>query len=116
MFEISGNDISSLGDADLRSLVFRLAGAELRAKGYPISCVTAGGDQDAADGGLDVRVECPTDITNPDFVPRRLTGFQVKKPDMSAAAIRDEMRPNGVLRDVIKELADASGAYVIVSA
>jgi hypothetical protein len=116
MFEISGNDISSLGDADLRYLVFRLATAEVRAEGYPLSCVTAGGDQDAADGGLDVRVECPTDITNPDFVPRRLTGFQVKKPDMSAAAIRDEMRPNGVLRDVIKELADASGAYLIVSA
>ena len=116
MFEIFGNDITSLGDADLRYLVTRLATAELRAKGYPLSCVTAGGDQDAPDGGLDVRIECPTDITNPDFVPRRLTGFQVKKPDMSAAAIRDEMRPKGVLRDVIKELADASGAYVIVSA
>src|SRR5437867_2818014 len=116
MFEISGNDISSLGDADLRCLVARLATAELRPKGYPLSSVTAGGDQDAADGGLDVRVECPTDITDPDFVPRRLTGFQVKKPDMPAAAIRAEMRPNGVLRDVIRELADASGAYVIVSA
>jgi hypothetical protein len=116
MFEISANDISSLGDADLRSLVFRLATAELRAKGYPLSCVTAGGDQDAADGGVDVRVECPKDIIDPDFVPRRLTGFQVKKPDMSAAAIRAEMRPNGVLRDVIRELGDASGSYVIVSA
>jgi hypothetical protein len=115
MFEISGNDISTLGDTDLRSLVFRLATAELRAKGYPLSCVTAGGDQDAADGGLDVRVECPTDITDPDFVPRRLTGFQVKKPDMPPAAIRAEMRPKGVLRAVIRELADRSGAYVIVS-
>jgi hypothetical protein len=115
MFEISGNDISSLGDADLRSLVFQLAIAELGAKGYPVSSVTAGGDQDAADGGLDVRVECPTAITNPDFVPRRLTGFQVKKPDTRAAAIRKEMCPKGVLRDVIRELADGSGAYVIVS-
>src|SRR5204863_6464638 len=116
MFEISGNDISNLGDADLRSLVARLAIAELRAKGCPLSSITAGGDQDAADGGLDVRVECPTNISHPDFVPRRLTGFQVKKPDMGPAAIRNEMRPNGVLRDVIRELADASGAYVIVSA
>jgi hypothetical protein len=116
MFEISGNDITSLGGGDLRSLVARLAIAELRAKGYPISCVTAGGDQDAADGGLDVRVDSRTAITDPDFVPRRLTGFQVKKSDMSAAAIRDEMRPNGVLRDVIRELADESGAYVIVGA
>jgi len=116
MFEISGSDISSLGDADLRSLVFQLATAELRAKGYPLSSVTAGGDQDAADGGLDVRVECPTGITDPDFVPRRLTGFQVKKPDMPAAAIGAEMRPNDLLRNVIRKLADASGAYVIVSA
>jgi hypothetical protein len=116
MFEISGDDISSLDDADLRSLVARLAIAELGAKGYPVSSVTAGGDQDAADGGLDVRVECPANITNPDFVPRRLTGFQVKKSDVPAAAIRGEMRPNGVLRDVIRELGEASGAYVIVSA
>ncbi|MGH7982757.1 MAG: hypothetical protein ACREFF_06380 [Candidatus Udaeobacter sp.] len=115
MFEISGNDISTLDDADLRFLVFRSATAELGAKGYPLSSVTAGGDQDAADGGLDVRVECPMDITSPDFVPRRLTGFQVKKPDMPPAAIRAEMRPKGVLRDVIRELADGLGAYVIVS-
>ncbi|MDB6170929.1 MAG: hypothetical protein JWL59_240 [Chthoniobacteraceae bacterium] len=116
MFEISGSDITSLGDADLRLLVARLATAELQAKGYPLSSVTAGGNQDAADGGLDVRVECPSPITCPDFVPRRLTGFQVKKPDMPAGAIREEMRPKGVLRDVIRELADASGAYVMVSA
>jgi len=115
MFEISGNDISSLGDADLRSLVARLATAELRVRGYPVSSVTAGGDQDAADGGIDVRIDCPTAITNPDFVPRRLTGFQVKKPDIRAAAIRKEMRPKGVLREVIRELADGSGAYVIVT-
>lgn len=115
MFEISGNDITNLGDSDLRSLVVRLAIAELRKKGCPLSSVTAGGNQDAADGGLDVRIECPSGITDPDFVPRRLTGFQVKKPDMSASAIRDEMRPKGVLRDVIRELANASGSYVIIS-
>lgn len=115
MFEISGNDISNLGDADLRSLVARLAVAELRTKGYPRSSVTAGGNQDAADGGVDVRVECLSDFTDPDFVPRRLTGFQVKKPDMPPSAIRDEMRPQGALREVIRELADAAGAYVIVS-
>ena len=114
MFEISGNDITNLCDSDLRSLAARLALAELRAKGYPRSSVTAGGNQDAADGGLDVRVECPSEFSDPDFVPRRLTGFQVKKPDMGASAIRKEMRPKGVLREVIRELADGSGAYVIV--
>lgn len=116
MFEISGDDIANLGDADLRTLVARLALAEIRANGSPSSCVTAGGNQDAADGGLDVRIECASDFLIPDFVPRRLTGFQVKKSDMPVSAIRNEMRPNGILRDVIRELADASGAYVIVSA
>lgn len=116
MFEITGTDITNLNDADLRTLVARLALSELRGQGCPLSSVTAGGNQDAADGGLDVRVECPSVITKPDFVPRASTGFQVKKPDMSAGAIRVEMRPKSVLRPVIGELAAVSGAYIIVSA
>lgn len=113
MFEISGSDITSLSDTDLRSLVMRLAIAELRTQGCPLSSVTAGGHQDAADGGIDVRVDCPTAIANPDFVPRRLTGFQVKKPDMPANAIIEEMRPKDALRSVIRDLADASSTIVM---
>lgn len=116
MFEITGTEIANLSDGDLRTLVARLALSELRTQGCPLSSVTAGGNQDAADGGLDVRVECPNPIVKPDFVPRALTGFQVKKPNMSASAIRSEMRPKGVLRHVIGELAAASGSYIIVSA
>lgn len=55
-------------------------------------------------------------IDKPDFVPRRITGFQVKKPDMPPGAIGKEMRPHGHLRPVIRELAALSGAYIIVSA
>jgi hypothetical protein len=116
MFEMTGADIANLNDTDLRTLVARLALAELRAQACPSTSVTAGGNQDAADGGLDVRVDCPVHLSAPDFVPRALTGFQVKKPDMPASAIRGEMRPDGVLRPVIAELAAASGAYIIVSA
>lgn len=116
MFEITGAQVADLNDADLRTLVARLALAELRAQGCPSSSVTSGGNQDAADGGLDVRIECPSELPRPDFVPRQHTGFQVKKPDMPPSAIRDEMRPGGVLRPVIAELAARSGAYIIVSA
>lgn len=116
MFEITGAQVADLNDADLRTLVARLALAELRAQGCPSSSVTAGGNQDAADGGVDVRVECPSALLMPDFVPSQHTGFQVKKPDMPASAIRNEMRPGGVLRPVIAELAARSGAYIIVSA
>ena len=49
------------------------------------------------------------------FVPRPATGFQVKKPDMPRKAILKEMRPSGTIRPAIQELADQSGAYIIVS-
>jgi len=115
MLDIVGNDIAELMDADLRTLVARLAIAELNRQQLPISGVTAGGNQDAPDGGIDVRVEAQ-DLSAPDFVPCRITGFQVKKPNMTASAILTEMKPEGVLRPVIGDLADAGGAYVIFSA
>lgn len=116
ILDVDGDDIANLGDAELRTLVARLALAELASQGMPLSSVTSGGDQDAADGGLDVRVECPADFPTPDFVPRRMTGFQVKKPDMNASAIEKEMRPKGALRTSIATLAENGGAYIIISA
>ena len=116
MFEVTGSDIAALTDGDLRTLVARLALAELRKAGLPQSSVTAGGNQTAPDGGLDVRVSVPGAIASPDFVPRPDTGFQVKKPDMNASAITDEMKPKGKLRSIFRELADKDGAYIIVSA
>jgi len=82
MFEVTGTDIANLGDSELRTLVARLTLAELRRQGAPLSAVTAGGNQDAPDGGIDARVDCTISLPNPDFVPRTLTGFQVKNPDM----------------------------------
>jgi len=116
MFEVSGEDIGNLNDGDLRTVVARLASAEMRAQGAAVSAVTAGGSQDAPDGGIDVRVETQSAIPSADFVPRAATGFQVKKPDMPAGEISKEMRPDGVLRPVIASLAESSGAYIIVSA
>lgn len=115
MFEVTGDEIQRLDDVELRTLVARLAIAELSAKGLPVSGVTAGGDQNAADGGLDVRVELQGASYAGDFIPRVPLGIQVKKPDMGPAAIAGEMKPNGTLRAVLGELADSGGAYVIVS-
>ena len=116
MFDITGDDIARLNDADLRTLVARLAIAELSNQDAPVSAVTAGGNQDAADGGLDVRVDLAVPPPQPDFVSRAKTGFQVKRPDMPAGKIIEEMRPNGQLRSVIVDLIDNKGAYIIVSA
>ena len=116
MFEISSDDIAALNDEDLRTLVGLLCEAELRRRNLTSSAVTWGGNQTAKDGGLDVRVALASGTIIDGFIPKADTGFQVKKPDMPRAAIIDEMRPKGVVRPVIIELAKASGAYVIVSA
>ena len=115
MFDITPDDINQLNDIDLRELVGRLCEAELTSRGLSPAAVTWGGNQTAADGGLDVRVALPPDVSIDGFIPRPSTGFQVKKPDMPRAAIIAEMRLGGTIRPVIQELADDSGAYVLVS-
>jgi hypothetical protein len=115
MFDMSPHDISLLNDIDLRELVGRLCEAELVSHGLPPAAVTWGGNQTAADGGLDVRVSLPPGAYIEGFVPRSSTGFQVKTPDMPRAKILAEMRPRDAIRRVIQELAKRTGAYVIVS-
>lgn len=115
MFDITPDDIGQLSDIHLRELVGRLCEAELVSRGLSPAAVTWGGSQTAADGGLDVRVALPSDVVIEGFVPRPWTGFQVKKPDMPRAEIIAEMRPAGTIRPVVQELAEESGAYVIVS-
>ncbi|WP_046178961.1 hypothetical protein [Domibacillus tundrae] len=115
MIEIYGEDISRLSDSDLRSLIGLLCEADLRSLNLPTAGVTWGGHQNAKDGGIDVRVDLSTALQNDGYVPRSKTGFQVKKPDMNRAAIISEMKPSGKLRQVIQDLADAKGAYIIVS-
>ncbi|CUX50620.1 conserved hypothetical protein [Agrobacterium tumefaciens str. CFBP 5621] len=115
MFEIVGDDIALLNDTDLRALIGLLCEAEMHRQALPVTAVTWGGSQNAGDGGLDVRVELPAGGTISGVIPSPSTGFQVKKPDMPAAAIAKEMRSNGVLRPVFLELAGKSGAYIIVS-
>src|SRR5713226_5102329 len=115
MFEITSDDIALLNDEDLRALVGLLCESEARSKGFSASFVTWGGNQNAADGGVDVRVALPDSAGIDGFVPRPATGFQVKKSDMSRGDILAEMRPKGTLRLAIRDLAARSGAYIIVS-
>jgi hypothetical protein len=109
MFDVEPDDIQKLNDTDLRELIGRLCEAELASLGLSPAAVTWGGSQTAKDGGLDVRVNLPSDIEITGFIPRIATGYQVKKPDMAWAAITSEMRPAGNIRPVISELTGLSG-------
>ena len=114
-FEIEAKDISELADDDLRDLVGRLCEAELVQAGLATSCVTWGGAQEAADGGLDVSVNEVRKFKNPNFVPRNVTGFQVKKHSMGKASCTKEMLDKGSLKPIIEAISQQDGAYIIVS-
>lgn len=114
-FELDVSDISNLGDGELRELIGRLCEAEMISQGLPTSKVHWGGAQESADGGLDVSVLNLDELPFPNFVPRKNTGIQVKKHSMSEAKCSGEMLENGKVRPIIQELADKSGAYIIVS-
>jgi hypothetical protein len=115
MFEITGDDIALLNDERLREVIGRLCEAELRQRGLSPAHVTWGGNQNAPDGGIDVRVALPAGIAIDGFIPRAATGFQVKQEDMPPGKVGEEMRPKSVLRPSIQALADQAGAYIIVS-
>ena len=115
LLEITGDDIARLDDAELRALIGLLCEADYRLAGLPTKGITWGGHQDARDGGLDVVVRGEISPPQVSFIPRSITGFQVKKSDMPKAEILKEMRPNGILREEIKALIQENGAYIIVS-
>lgn len=115
LFEVTADHIKLLNDADLRELIGRLAGEEVRRQGHSPAAVTWGGHQNAKDGGIDVRVSLPSNAQITGYVPAAATGFQVKAQDMPRQAIIDEMAPGGTLRESIADLAAQSGAYIIVS-
>ena len=115
LLEITGEHIANLSGSDLRSLIGLLCEADYRSAGLRTKGIMWGGNQNAQDGGLDVLVQDEISPPVNSFVPRKITGFQVKKSDMPRKKILEEMKFKGVLRKEIKSLIDLKGAYVIVS-
>tara|TARA_A100001391_G_scaffold153410_2_gene111247 strand:- start:19014 stop:22856 length:3843 start_codon:yes stop_codon:yes gene_type:complete len=114
IFEVTPDEIAELGDAELRSLVGRLAEQVAVECGCSPAGITYGGHQNAADGGIDVRAAI-SNAADTNFIPRNNTGFQVKAENLARQAVIDEMRPGGELRQSIANLAAQGGAYIIVS-
>src|SRR6185437_14013886 len=115
MFDVTGQDISLLSDEDLRTLVGRLCEAELRRLGLSPLCATWGGNQNAVDGGVDVRVTLGESAPIGAAFARHNAAYQVKAEDMPRGKILAEMKPDGTVRPSILELAATGGSYIIVS-
>ena len=111
LLEITGNDIALLNDADLRELIGLLCEADYRSAGLPTKGITSSGHQDAPDGGLDVVVRDTVTPPQKSYIPKAVTGFQVKKSNMPRSAILKEMKPKDILRETIQNLIKDNGAY-----
>lgn len=114
-FEVTKEHVADLDDIQLRLLLERLLVAEANLRGISHFAINVGGNQTAADGGVDASIEWEDAPEPVDWLPRRLVYFQCKAEPMRPSKIRDEMRPAKKPRPIFSELATETGAYVIFS-
>ena len=114
-FEISKDLVIRLPDELLRTLLAKLLEAEAFKLGIPAAAIRVGGNQTAADGGVDGSVSWKGGAKPTGWLPRRLIYFQCKAETMAGAALRDEMRPKEIVRPIFSQLAQARGAYIVFS-
>lgn len=107
---VTSSQIQALNDEQARELIAHLCKEELRTKGLGTDPVTWGGDQRAKDGGVDIRVDIAPVFEISGYIPRDATAFQVKAENYGPAKISGEMVPKVVLRPVIIEFSEQSGA------
>lgn len=115
MLEIESTHIEGLDDSMLRKLIGLLCEEELKKLHTNVRNVFWGGDQNAADGGIDVRCEYEGKVDNDSFIPRNKVGFQVKLYDLAPKQILNEMRDkSGTLKESIQGLCKEKGAYILI--
>lgn len=114
-FAITSSDIENLRDGQLRDVLRLFLEAEAIQYGIPLSSIRLGGDQNAADNGVDARVEWDGGSERTEWLPRRLTIFQSKAEVTPPSRLNRELAPKGTARSLFAELASRAGAYVIFS-
>ncbi len=114
MLEIESTHIQELDDKMLQDLIGLLCEEELKKFDTGVRNVFWGGNQTAADGGIDVRCEYEGEVYNNSFIPRNKTGFQVKLSDYKPNQILNEMQDKGILKESIQDLCKKNGAYILV--
>lgn len=115
-FHIQPDLIQRLDDTQSRQLIARLCEADIARAGLA-PCVSFGGDQRAADDGVDVDVSGRPAKDLSERLSRSVAAVQVKaeaKP-FAAARIKKEMEPRGKLRPAIAALARDRGLYLIAA-
>lgn len=115
-FKIQPEMIQRLDDTAARQLIARLCEADI-ARSRLSPCVFYGGDQRAADDGVDVEITCRPKKQLNEKLTSSVAIVQVKaeKSPFGPKRIKDEMQPKGNLRPSISALAKDHGLYLIAS-
>lgn len=112
-FTVTKELVAQANDVLLRTLLEKLLEAETRQRGIPLAAIFVGGNQTAADGGVDGSIEWEGDPEPTGWLPRRANFFQSKAEVIAAARLKKEMRPKDVVRPIFTELAAKQGAYIV---
>lgn len=115
LFHITAQQVAKLNDEQARELIARLSRAEVELAGLDAQAVLWGGNQRAADGGVDVRLDIKPARNIGGPLTRSVAIVQVKAEIFGPAKVAPEMAPKGVIRPAIEALAADAGLYLIAS-
>ena len=91
VFEVKAEDIGRLNEHQLTDLLRRLLLLEARSHGIPSSSVTVSMNISAPDGGRDGQIAWTGGPDKTDWIPSRLSLFQVKATKMLQAKCKNEV-------------------------
>ena len=117
-FKIKSENINRLSDTQLTQLLRELLHSEAHKFGIPQSAIEVSSNTRAGDGGEDGRISWSGEPENTDYLPNRLTMFQIKATQMGPADYANEIMSNAksgessVLKPKVEEVLDQGGAYI----
>ena len=118
-FKIESANIKLLSDIQLTQLLSELLHSEAYKFGIAQRSSEVGLNIRAGDGGEDGRISWSGEPEQTDYLPNRLTMFQIKATQMGPAAYANEIMSSAksgkpsVLKPNVKEVLDQGGAYIV---
>ena len=109
-FEISGEDVKRLPQANLPELLRQLLYVEAVANGLPQDRIHVAGNVNTPDGGEDGRIEWDGEPDRTQFLPGRRCQFQIKAGEISPVQAGRE-----VLKPMVRSMLEAGGCYIMLS-
>jgi transcriptional regulator with XRE-family HTH domain len=114
-FEVTADHIATLSPRKLALLTERLLTAEALSAGLPMDGIHVAAQITVGDGGEDARITWSGGPDRTEFIPHRLTQFQLKATKIAPAAAGAEViARTGQLKPMVREVLEAGGVYVML--